>query len=205
MGPDGAGHFVKMVHNGIEYADMQFIAEAYDVLRAAGLAPKAISDVLREWDTGDLDSFLIEVTAEVLAHEDAETGAPFVDVVLDVAGQKGTGRWTVRSALELGVPVSTIAESVFAQSASSHVRLRLAAQEALRGPARHIATDGVAHLVDDVRAALWSSKVVAYAQGLDQICARERGVRMERRRRRGRQDLAGRLHHPCAPARAHPS
>jgi 6-phosphogluconate dehydrogenase len=171
MGTDGAGHFVKMVHNGIEYADMQFIAEAYDVLRAAGLTPKAISHVFREWNTGDLDSFLIELTAEVLAHEDAETGAPFVDVVLDVAEQKGTGRWTVQAALELGVPVNTIAESVFARSASGHARLRLAAQEALRGPGRGLVVEDVAELVDHVRATLWSSKVVAYAQGLDQIRA----------------------------------
>ncbi|MDT4987411.1 MAG: 6-phosphogluconate dehydrogenase, partial [Micromonosporaceae bacterium] len=119
VGPDGAGHFVKMVHNGIEYADMQLIAEAYDLLRnAAGLEPAQIADVFRRWNTGRLDSYLIEITAEVLAHVDAATGKPFVDVVVDQAEQKGTGRWTVQIALDLGVPVSGIAEAVFARSLS---------------------------------------------------------------------------------------
>ncbi len=107
IGPDGAGHFVKMVHNGIEYADMQLIAEAYDLLRhGAGLEPAQIAETFRGWNTGRLDSYLIEITAEVLAHVDAATGRPFVDVVLDQAEQKGTGRWTVQIALDLGVPVS---------------------------------------------------------------------------------------------------
>ncbi|WP_324653987.1 NADP-dependent phosphogluconate dehydrogenase [Georgenia sp. H159] len=170
IGPDGAGHFVKMVHNGIEYADMQFIAEAYDILRAAGLEPAELAEVFTEWNTGDLDSYLIEITAEVLGHVDAETGRPFVDVVADAAEQKGTGRWTVQIALELGVPVNTIAESVFARSTSGHAPLREASRAALHGPHR----DGVdaanrAELVENVRQALWASKVVAYAQGLDQI------------------------------------
>ena len=168
MGPDGAGHFVKMVHNGIEYADMQFIAEAYDVLRAAGLDTHQISAAFREWNTGDLDSFLIEITSEVLDQVDAKTGKPLVDVIADAAGQKGTGRWTVQIALELGVPVNTIAESVFARSASGHAELRKAAREHLTGPDRSIDTD-TKQLVDDVRQALWASKVVAYAQGLDQM------------------------------------
>jgi 6-phosphogluconate dehydrogenase len=169
MGPDGAGHFVKMVHNGIEYADMQFIAEAYDVLRTAGLQPAQIASVFREWNTGDLDSFLIEITAEVLGHVDAATGRPLVDVIVDQAEQKGTGRWTVQSALELGVPVNVIAESVFARSTSGHTRLRAAAAD-LPGPSPSpLPEHELARLIDDVRAALWSSKVVAYAQGLDQI------------------------------------
>ena len=110
VGPDAAGHFVKMVHNGIEYADMQLIAESYDVLRhLVGKQPAEIADVFREWNTGDLDSYLIEITAEVLGHTDAETGQPFVDVVADAAEQKGTGRWTVQSALDLGVPITGIA------------------------------------------------------------------------------------------------
>ena len=170
MGPDGAGHFVKMVHNGIEYADMQFISEAYDLLRSAGLEPAAIADVFREWNTGDLDSFLIEITADVLGHVDAATGKPLVDVIVDSAGQKGTGRWTVMSALELGVPVNSIAESVFARSASAHPRLREAARGTLVGPQGGSVADASA-LVDDVRDALWASKVVAYAQGLDHIRA----------------------------------
>ena len=124
MGPDGAGHFVKMVHNGIEYADMQFIAEAYDLLRGAGLETGHIADVFAEWNSGDLDSFLIETTAEVLRQVDAVTGRPLVDVIVDQAEQKGTGRWTVQVALELGVPVNAIAESVFARSTSGHADLR---------------------------------------------------------------------------------
>ncbi len=169
MGPDGAGHFVKMVHNGIEYADMQFIAEAYDVLSAAGLSAPEVSDVFREWNTGDLDSYLIEITSHVLDQVDAATGKPLVEVIKDAAEQKGTGRWTVQSALELGVPVNTIAESVFARSTSGHADLRQAATAALSGPDRTIEVAERDQLVDDVRAALWSSKVVAYAQGLDQI------------------------------------
>src|SRR5690625_3753147 len=170
MGPDGAGHFVKMVHNGIEYADMQFIAEAYDVLRAAGMSPAELAEVFREWNTGDLDSYLIEITAEVLGHVDAATGKPFVDVVADAAEQKGTGRWTVQIALELGVPVNTIAESVFARSTSGHAALRESSRAALHGPHREgVDSSQRAELVENVRQALWASKVVAYAQGLDQI------------------------------------
>jgi len=121
VGTDGAGHFVKMVHNGIEYADMQLIAEAYDLLRQGlGLTPTEIGDVFASWNEGDLESYLVEITAQVLRHTDAETGKPFVDVVLDEAEQKGTGRWTVQSALDLGVPVSGIAEAVFARALSGH-------------------------------------------------------------------------------------
>src|SRR5580693_6950059 len=121
IGPDGAGHFVKMVHNGIEYADMQLIAEAYDLLRhAVGQQPAQAAETFKTWNTGRLNSYLIEITAEVLAHTDAATGKPFVDVVLDQAEQKGTGRWTVQDALDLGVPVSGIAEAVFARSLSGH-------------------------------------------------------------------------------------
>ena len=134
IGPDGAGHFVKMVHNGIEYADMQLIAEAYDLLRyGAGFEPAQIAETFRTWNTGRLDSYLIEITAEVLAHTDQATGKPFVDVVLDQAEQKGTGRWTVQDALDLGVPVSGIAEAVFARSLSGHADLRRAAR-LLPGP-----------------------------------------------------------------------
>jgi 6-phosphogluconate dehydrogenase len=170
MGPDGAGHFVKMVHNGIEYADMQFIAEAYDLLRTAGLEPARIAEVFREWNSGDLDSFLIQITAEVLGHVDPAAGRPFVDVVADAAEQKGTGRWTVQTALELGVPVNAIAEAVFARSASGHGGLRAAARAALSGPDGGPVDDSK-QLVEDVRSALWASKVVAYAQGLDELRA----------------------------------
>ena len=129
IGPDGAGHFVKMVHNGIEYADMQLIAEAYDLLRhGLGLTPGQIAETFRTWNHGRLDSYLIQITAEVLAHTDARTGQPFVDIVLDQAEQKGTGRWTVQDALDLGVPVSGIAEAVFGRSLSGHADLRRAAR-----------------------------------------------------------------------------
>jgi 6-phosphogluconate dehydrogenase len=172
MGPDGAGHFVKMVHNGIEYADMQFIAEAYDVLTAAGLSAGEVAEVFREWNTGELDSFLVEITAEVLSHVDPSTGRPLVELIVDQAEQKGTGRWTVQSALELGVPVSAIAEAVFARSASGDRTVREVSRGVLVGPDRTLpswAGSDRKHLVDAVRDALWSAKVVAYAQGLQQI------------------------------------
>jgi 6-phosphogluconate dehydrogenase len=173
VGSDGAGHFVKMVHNGIEYADMQLIGEAYDLLRhRLELSPAEIGDVFADWNSGDLESYLIEITAEVLRHVDADTGRPFVDIVMDQAEQKGTGRWTVQSALDLGVPVSGIAEAVFARALSGHAEQRAAAQKTLPGPAGDV--EPVADpnaFVDDVRGALYASKVVAYAQGFDQIAA----------------------------------
>ena len=170
IGPDGAGHFVKMVHNGIEYADMQLIAEAYDLMRwGIGMPPAEIAAVFREWNAGRLGSYLIEITAEVLSHVDAATGSPFVDVVLDRAEQKGTGRWTVQSALDLGVPVTGIAEAVFARSLSGHAALRAAAG-GLPGPVN--APERVSEaLVGDIEQALYASKIVAYAQGFHQIRA----------------------------------
>src|SRR3954463_3333381 len=172
VGTDGAGHFVKMVHNGIEYADMQLIAEAYDLLRhRLGLTPREIGDVFSGWNQGDLDSYLIEITAEVLRHEDAATGKPFVDVVLDQAEQKGTGRWTVQSALDLGVPVSGIAEAVFARALSGAVAQRKAAQQVLTGPSGGWQVEDRDAFVESVRQALYASKVVAYSQGFDQIAA----------------------------------
>ena len=172
IGPDGAGHFVKMVHNGIEYADMQVIGEAYQLLRyAAGMTPAEIADVFREWNSGDLDSYLIEITAEVLAQVDAETGKPLIDVIVDAAGQKGTGRWTVKAALDLGIPVTGIGEAVFARALSSSLEQRAAAQGVL--PSGELATfDGDrAEFIEDVRRALYASKLVAYAQGFDEIKA----------------------------------
>jgi 6-phosphogluconate dehydrogenase, decarboxylating len=168
VGPDGAGHFVKMVHNGIEYADMQLIAEAYDLLRhGLGMPPAEIAEVFRSWNSGRLNSYLIEITAEVLAHTDPATGKPFVDIVLDQAEQKGTGRWTVQTALDLGVPVSGIAEAVFARSLSGHARLREAAR-GLPGPSRFKLEQ---RFTDDVEQALYASKIIAYAQGFNQIQA----------------------------------
>ena len=169
IGADGAGHFVKMVHNGIEYADMQFIGEAYELLKALGLGHTEMADIFATWNAGDLDSYLIEITAEVLRKTDPRTGVPLVDVIRDAAGMKGTGTWTVQSALDLGTPVNTIAESVFARAISSSPELRTAAQAALRGPDRGIRVADRDVFVEQVRQALWASKVVAYAQGLDEI------------------------------------
>jgi 6-phosphogluconate dehydrogenase len=169
-----------MVHNGIEYADMQLIAEAYDLLRRGlGLSPAEIADVFREWNSGDLESFLIEITAQVLGHTTAE-GTPFVDVVLDQAGQKGTGSWTVQIALDLGVPVSGIAEAVFARALSGSAGQRAAARQ-LPGPTADGSVDKDG-FVDDIRKALYASKVVAYAQGFDEITAgaREYGWDIDR-------------------------
>ena len=172
VGPDGAGHFVKMVHNGIEYADMQLIAEAYDLLRqVGGHSPAEIADVFRGWNEGRLGSYLIEITAEVLKQTDAATGKPFVDIVLDQAEQKGTGRWTVQAALDLGVPVSGIAESVFARALSGGADVRQAAADAgLPGPSVSAGSHG-GDLQADVEQALFASKIVAYAQGFQQIQA----------------------------------
>ncbi|WP_293951756.1 NADP-dependent phosphogluconate dehydrogenase [uncultured Corynebacterium sp.] len=175
IGPDGAGHFVKMVHNGIEYADMQVIGEAYQLLRfGAGMEPAEIADVFAEWNKGDLDSYLIEITAEVLRQVDAETGKPLVDVILDAAGQKGTGRWTVKEALDLGVPTTAIGEAVFARALSSSLDQRKAAQDNLpTGALMNFNELGVdkAEFIEDVRRALYASKLVAYAQGFDEIKA----------------------------------
>ncbi|MGX1310360.1 6-phosphogluconate dehydrogenase [Streptomyces calvus] len=172
VGPDGAGHFVKMVHNGIEYADMQLIGEAYQLLRdVAGYAPARIAEIFRTWNTGRLDSYLIEITAEVLSHVDAATGKPFVDVVVDRAEQKGTGRWTVQIALDLGVPVSGIAEAVFARSLSGHAALREASR-GLAGPkAAPLGEAEAAAFADRVEQALYASKIVSYAQGFHEIAA----------------------------------
>jgi 6-phosphogluconate dehydrogenase len=171
VGADGAGHFVKMVHNGIEYADMQLIAEAYDLLRyGAGLDVPQIAEVFRGWNSGELESYLVEITAQVLAQTDAATGGPLVDVITDAAEQKGTGRWTVQIALDLGVPVSGIAEAVFARSLSGHTDQRAAAR-ALPGPASAWQVEDADGFVEDVRQALYASKIVAYAQGFDMIRA----------------------------------
>jgi 6-phosphogluconate dehydrogenase len=172
VGPGAAGHFVKMVHNGIEYADMQLIAESYDLMRdALGATPADLATVFREWNTGELESYLVGIAADVLEHVDAATGRPFVDIVLDQAEQLGTGRWGVESALELGVPATGMAEAVFERSLSAHTDQRRAAAS-LPGPAEpgSIAVDGD-RFVDDVRRALYASLIVAYAQGFDQIAA----------------------------------
>ena len=171
VGTDGAGHFVKMIHNGIEYADMQLIAEAYDLLRQrAGYSPAEIAEIFAEWNTGELESYLIEITAEVLRQVDAKTGKPLIDVILDQAGSKGTGVWTVQTALDLGMPVSGIAEAVFARSLSSKPVQRAAARS-LPGPSSVPAVTDKKALVEDVRHALYASKIIAYSQGFDAIVA----------------------------------
>ncbi|NUS94848.1 MAG: NADP-dependent phosphogluconate dehydrogenase [Nocardia sp.] len=171
IGPDGSGHFVKMVHNGIEYADMQLIGEAYHLFRAAlDLDPKQIADIFTQWNSGDLESYLVEITAEVLNQVDASTGKPLVDVIVDAAEQKGTGRWTVKSALDLGVPVTGIAEAVFARALSGSRGQRAAAVGLAAGDLAAKPTD-IAQFTEDIRQALYASKVVAYAQGFDQIAA----------------------------------
>ena len=188
VGTDGAGHFVKMIHNGIEYADMQLIAEAFALLRSRlGLTPPEIAEVFREWNRGDLESYLIEITAEVLDHTDAATGEPFVDIIADSAGAKGTGGWTVKTGLDLGVPVATIAEAVSARSLSAASVLR-SSGTALDGPstvtsafeeARDSAHDDaptsavVDHdtVIETVRQALFTGKILAYVQGFHEIAA----------------------------------
>ena len=171
VGPGGAGHYVKMVHNGIEYADIQLIAEAYDLLtHVAGLDAPAIAAIFEEWNTGDLESFLIEITAKVLAKTDEKTGGPLVDVIVDQAEQKGTGTWTALDALGLGIPLTGITEAVFARGLSALRDERKAASPTLAGP-KPGEGENPDSLVDDIRQALYASKVVAYAQGFAQMRA----------------------------------
>ncbi|MFY9779607.1 MAG: NADP-dependent phosphogluconate dehydrogenase [Candidatus Baltobacteraceae bacterium] len=173
IGADGAGHYVKMVHNGIEYADMQLIAEAYDLLRQLlGLEAGEIGDVFARWNDGELDSYLIGITAEVLHKRDEGTGRPLVDLILDEAEQKGTGRWTSASALELGVPLTAITEAVFARALSARKADREDASRILSGPRKRFGGDDRnPRLVDDLQHALYASKIVAYAQGFEQLAA----------------------------------
>ena len=168
IGPGGAGHYVKMVHNGIEYGDMQLICEAYHFMRdVLELSNQQMSAVFKEWNAGVLDSFLIEITADILQQKDPVTGKDFVDIVLDAAGQKGTGKWTINSALDLGVPAATMAESVFARNISAIKEERVAASAILKAPARHHHDHGQTQKdwVACVRDALYCSKICSYAQG----------------------------------------
>jgi 6-phosphogluconate dehydrogenase len=173
IGPGGAGHYVKMVHNGIEYADIQLIAEAYDLLtHALGLKAKELSKIFSQWNQGDLESYLIQITSEVLAKRDRATGNPLVDVILDEAEQKGTGKWASQSALDLGIPVTAITEAVFARFLSALKADRKTASKTLSGPNGVVASASADDsLIDDVRSALYASKVVAYAQGFEQMQA----------------------------------
>ena len=165
IGAGGAGHYVKMVHNGIEYGDMQLIAEAFSLLQQlCGMTYPAMQERFADWNRGDLDSYLIEITARILAATDPETGAPMVEVILDKAGQKGTGTWTGQSALELGAPAPTIAEAVFARSLSAAKRERVTAAGVLRGPGTNFTGDR-ADLADAIGQALYAAKICSYAQG----------------------------------------
>jgi 6-phosphogluconate dehydrogenase len=172
MGPDGAGHFVKMVHNGIEYGDMQLIAESYAVLKqVAGLSNAELGSVYREWNAGELDSYLIEITAKIFDKRDDETGKDLVDVILDRAAQKGTGKWTSQNALDLGVPLPLITESVFARVLSSLKTQRVAASKVLSGPQPKAMAGARDAFIEAVRRALYFSKVISYAQGFAQLAA----------------------------------
>ncbi len=167
VGPDGAGHFVKMVHNGIEYGDMQLIAEAYDLLRKGlNLTAAEIASIFAEWNKGKLDSFLIELTAKVLAVKDAQTGKPLVDLVLDKAGQKGTGKWTAQVALDLGVAIPTIAAAIDARNLSALKEERVDASRKIRGPEAALPQGEREGFIEAVRDALYDSKICSYTQGL---------------------------------------
>ncbi len=174
IGPDGAGHFVKMVHNGIEYADIQLIAESYDFMRSTmGLDASELAAIFSEWNQGELQSYLIEITAEVLAKRDGANHAALVDAIEDEAEQKGTGRWTSQSALDLGVPLTGITEAVFARMLSSQKPSRVKAATILSGP-RPARTGRDDSLIGDVRDALYAAKIVAYAQGFEHLAAGSR-------------------------------
>jgi 6-phosphogluconate dehydrogenase len=165
VGSDGAGHYVKMVHNGIEYGDMQMIAEAYFLMKhLLEMAPSEMSQVFKAWDEGELNSYLIEITGDILAYVDEETGRPLVDVILDTAGQKGTGKWTSQSALDMGTPAPTVAEAVFARFMSAIKEERVAASKILEGPTPAFEGDREA-FIEDIRQALYASKICSYAQG----------------------------------------
>ena len=168
IGPGGAGHYVKMIHNGIEYGDMQLICEAYNIFKSAGFTAGELAAVFDEWYAGDLESYLIQITAEIFKQTDPETGTPLVDMILDTAGQKGTGKWTLLNAAENAVVISTINSAVEARVLSSKKEKRVAASEHLQGPKPEISAEK-AELVKKVHDALYASKIISYAQGLDLI------------------------------------
>jgi 6-phosphogluconate dehydrogenase len=171
IGPNGAGHYVKMVHNGIEYGDMQLIAESYDLMKnILGLSVDEMAEIFKEWNQGELDSYLIEITADILTRKDDEgTGKPIVDVILDAAGNKGTGKWTSQSALDLGVPLPLITESVFARYISAYKEERVQASKILPKPEQFQFEGDKKELVEKIREALYFSKIMSYAQGFAQL------------------------------------
>ncbi|CAH2714368.1 6-phosphogluconate dehydrogenase, NADP(+)-dependent, decarboxylating [Neobacillus rhizosphaerae] len=170
IGPNGAGHYVKMVHNGIEYADIQLICEAYHIMKALlGLTTGELHEVFEEWNQGELDSYLIEITADIFTKIDPETGKPLVDVILDTAGQKGTGKWTSQSALDLAVPLSIITESVFSRFLSAMKDERERASKVLRGPSNNKFDGNKKDFIELLRKTLYLSKIISYAQGFAQL------------------------------------
>ncbi|MHB9781349.1 NADP-dependent phosphogluconate dehydrogenase [Streptococcus sp. 10F2] len=171
IGPNGAGHYVKMVHNGIEYGDMQLIAESYDLMKGLlGLSAEEMSDIFTEWNQGELDSYLIEITADILRRkDDQDQDGPIVDYILDAAGNKGTGKWTSQSALDLGVPLPLITESVFARYISTYKEERVEASKVLAGPDVAAFEGDKAELIEKIRKALYFSKIMSYAQGFAQL------------------------------------
>lgn len=172
IGPDGAGHYVKMVHNGIEYGDMQLISEAYFIMKhALGLNTTELHDIFTEWNKGELDSYLIEITADIFTKVDEETGEPLIDKILDVAGQKGTGKWTSQNALDLGVSLPIVTESVFARFISSIKEERVIASKVLKGPQMKAQEGSNEELLEAIRKALYMSKICSYAQGFAQMRA----------------------------------
>ncbi|WP_018887506.1 NADP-dependent phosphogluconate dehydrogenase [Paenibacillus massiliensis] len=172
IGTDGAGHYVKMVHNGIEYGDMQLIGEAYHLMKSVlNVGAEELHEIFSEWNKGELDSYLIEITADIFSKYDPETGKPMVDVILDAAGQKGTGKWTSQNALDLGVPLSMITESVFSRFLSAMKEERVAASKVLSGPTAPAFTGDKKEFIENVRKALFASKIVSYAQGFAQMRA----------------------------------
>lgn len=172
IGPNGAGHYVKMVHNGIEYGDMQLICEAYSILKnVLGLDAEELHKVFAEWNKGELDSYLIEITADIFTKIDEETGKPLVDLILDTAGQKGTGKWTSQNALDLGVPLPLITESVFARFISAMKEERVKASKLLKGPEMAPYEGSKEELIEAIRKGLYMSKICSYAQGFAQMRA----------------------------------
>jgi 6-phosphogluconate dehydrogenase len=172
IGADGAGHYVKMVHNGIEYGDMQLICEAYQLLKdVLNVNTSELHEIFSEWNRGELDSYLIEITADIFSKTDPDSGKPMVEVILDSAGQKGTGKWTSQSALDLGVPLSIITESVFTRYISAMKDERVAASKLLKGPATNTYTGDAKEFIEAVRKALYASKICSYAQGFAQMRA----------------------------------
>ncbi|MHB8578987.1 MAG: decarboxylating NADP(+)-dependent phosphogluconate dehydrogenase [Ignavibacteriaceae bacterium] len=178
VGSSGAGHFVKMVHNGIEYGDMQMICEAYYLMdRVLGLSPAEMHDVFSQWNEGELNSYLIEITGKIMSKKDDETGKPLIDVILDTAGQKGTGKWTSQVALDLGIPAVTIAEAVFARTVSAIKEERVSASKILTGPKIKFTGDKK-EFIENIRQALYASKICSYAQGFQLLRAASNEYKM---------------------------